>query len=197
MRFGKRDKLALILASIAVAVFVTFQFAIFPVWDSVQESRANLPIEEKKLDKHRAMSLTLGLRSSEATNVEARLRQSESGLLSSKTPALASAEMQQIAMDSVAAQQLELRSMEFAPVKNLSTDYAQVPISLQFSGRIDQVASFLRDIESNSKYLTVPKLLMQLPGAGAKPKTLIVSVTIAGVMRADGNQRAASGAGNK
>ena len=183
MQIGQRDKLALWAAGIALTLFVAFKFAVFPIWDSLQEGRVNWPIEEKKLEKYRAVAQTVGLRNAEASTSDARLRAAESSLLTNKTAALASAELQDIVKQLTAADSIEVRSSEFLPAKPLGGDYMEVPVGLQFQCHLDELVNFLKNTAESPKYLTVPRLLIQ-PGAG-KEKIVTVNMQIAGIMRAE------------
>src|ERR1700675_1855651 len=96
MQIRKKDKIALIAGGVGVVLFVLFQYVVFPVWDRLGESGADLSVKEKKLEKFREVARTRGLRNTEVSSAEAKLREAESSLLTSKTVPLASAELQQL-----------------------------------------------------------------------------------------------------
>ena len=183
MQMGQKDKIALTAGGIAVALFVMFEFAVFPIWDSLQEKRETLPIQEKKLEKYREVARTAGLRSAEAASVETRLREAEGGLLASKTAALASAELQELMKQLTSAESIEVRSSEFLPAKPLSPEFAQVPLGIQFQCRLDQFVNLLKAIVGGPKSLAVPRLLIQ--PIGGKEKLVSVNMQIAGIMRVE------------
>ena len=181
MRISRRDKVALILVGAAVAVFVLFQFAVFPVWDALQDMRQELPLQQKKLQKYQQAIERASLLSAEARSADNRLQQAEAGLLRGKTPALAAAELQDRMNQFTGAKSIEVRSSEFLPAKALGADYVQVPLGLMFQCRMDQLAGFLASISEAPEYITVPKLLIQY--TGAKDKQVQVSMQVAGIMR--------------
>ncbi len=183
MRMSQKNKIALKAVGSAVALYLIFQFGFFPLWDSLQEARASLPMQEKKLEKYQEITRTAGLRNTEASSAEARLREAEGGLLTSKTAALASAEMQDLMNQLTAAKSIEVRSSEFLPAKPLGAEYVQVPLGLNFQCRLDQLASLLDAIGNGPKYFAIPKLTIQL--IGAKDKQIMVNMQIAGIMRAE------------
>lgn len=183
MQIGQRDKTALKLVGIAVALYVIFEFALFPVWDSLQQARESLPVQEKKLEKYLELTRTAALRSAEASSAEARLQEAEGKLLSSKTPALALAEVQEMMNKLTEAKSIEVRSSEFLQPKPLGAEYMQVPLGLNFQCRLDQLAGFLDDISGGPKYFAIPKLLIQYNGA--KDKQVLVNMQIAGIMRTE------------
>jgi Tfp pilus assembly protein PilO len=183
LKVQQRDKLALIGGGIVLVVFVAFRFVIFPIWDSLQDTRASLPIQEKKLEKYREVAQIAPLRSGEVVTVENRLRQNESGLLASKTAALASAELQDLVTQLAAKQRIDLHSNEFLPVKPVSPYYATVPMTIQFQCRLDQLVDLLQDVTQNPKYLTVSKMSIQ--STAAKDKSVSVGLLISGMMLAE------------
>ena len=183
MRISHKDKIALTAAGIAVAAFAIFKLAFFPVWDSLQESRSTLSIQEERLEKYREVARTAGLRTAEVSSEQVKLRQAESGLLTSNTAALASGELEGLVKQLASTEAIDIRSNEFLPLKKLSSDYMEVPLGLQFQCRLEQLVNLLKDIAGSPQYLAVPKLLIQ-PGS-SKEKLISVNMQIAGVMRAE------------
>ena len=181
MEMGRRDKIALLAAGVALVIFASFKFAVFPVWDTLQEKRANLLIEEKRLEKYRAVATTVGMRSAEAATMEEKLREAESGLLVNTTVPLASAELQEIVKQVTVANGIEVSSSQFLSAKPLGAEYLQVPVGLQFQCRLDQLVNFLENAAANSKSLAVSRLMIQ-PSPG-KEKLVVVNLHIAGIMR--------------
>ena len=183
MKLRKRDQLALTAAALAVVLYAIFQLALFPIWDDAQEMRANLSIQEKKLEKYREVARTAALRNVEVNSVEARIREADGGILSSRTAALASAELQQLVNQLTSEESIEVRSNDFPPVKPLAAQYTQVPIGLQFQCRLDQLVNLVTDLAANPKYLTVRNLVIQ--AMNNKEKTLTVNMQIGGIMHAE------------
>ncbi len=183
MKIGHRDKIALGGAVVAVVLYLVFQFVLFPAWDSMQEQSSNLPDQEAKLRKYLQIAQTATARSAEASNVDARLREAEGSLLASKSPALASAEMQQLGQQLTAAVSIEFRTSEFLAPKPLSDDYTAIPLGLQFQCRLDQLLDLLKAIGESPKVLAIPRI--QIQAMVNKEKLLNVSLQISGIMRAE------------
>ena len=123
MKFAEKDKKALLIAGIVIALYAAAQFAVFPLWDTLQERRENLPIVERKLEKYHAVVRTAELRRAEAASVETRLQEAERRLLTSETAALASAELQQLANQLTAAESISIRSNQFLPAKGSARNH--------------------------------------------------------------------------
>lgn len=180
MPIRERDKKALQVAAAAVVLFAVLRWGLLPAWDRWQAQRADLEVRSTTLAKYRAAVEAIGARNAEVMALEARLREAEGGLLSSRTPALASAEMQDLVKQLTTAYSIEVRSSEFLPTKPLGAGYLQVPLGLQFLCRLDQLVNFLKAAEQSPKYLAISKLFIQNPGS--KEKWISVSMTVAGVM---------------
>lgn len=183
MNFAEKDKKALAFAGIAIALYAAAQFAVFPLWDTLQERRDNLPIVERKLEKYHAVVRTAELRRAEAASVETRLQEAEKGLLTSETASLASAELQQLAKQLTAAESIDIRSNNFLPAKPAGGEYVQIPLGLQFQCRLDQLVNLLTDFSGHQKRLAVSRLNIQT--FGGKDKQIIVGMELSGFMRAE------------
>jgi hypothetical protein len=183
MQIQKREKWALITCVGAVLLFSLMKFVFFPTWDSLQETRENIPMQEKKLGKYKEVVASVPLRTSEASKVEALLHTAERGLLESKTASLASAELQDLLKQIAMTQSIDFRSSDFLPVKAISADYAEVPIGLQFQCKVDQLANLMRELSIHTKYLRVVRLTIQ--GASGKEKNIVVGLQVAGMMHAE------------
>jgi hypothetical protein len=183
MNFSEKDKKALMVVGIAVALYAAAQFAVFPLWDTLQERRDNLPIVERKLEKYHAVARTAELRRTEASSVDTKLQEAERGLLTSETAALASAELQQIAKQFTAAESIDIRSNNFLPAKPVGGEYMQIPLGLQFQCRLDQLVNLLTDFSGHQKHLAVSRLGIQT--LGGKDKQVSVGMELSGFMRAE------------
>jgi hypothetical protein len=121
--------------------------------------------------------------------LNAALEDAEKGLLTSATPALQSAEVQQLVRDLANASGIPLRSVDFTPPKNFSEDYALVGVSTQFAAPLDQAMAFLNALQTSPRILGVDHLRIapaNVPPSGKDPgrKQVSVSVFISGVAKA-------------
>ena len=190
MAIGKRDRKALQLGGMALAVWVILRFAVFPAWDRQQQERAELPLRETALLKYRQALAAVSADERTAELLQIRLRETESGLLENSSPALASAEFQDRIRQSAANHAIELRSSQFLALRPLEAGYAQVPLGLQFQCRLDQLVNFLAELRSGPKIVAVPQL--QIQSNGGPEKLIAVTLTAAGVMRSEESQTSPS-----
>ncbi|MGH9784563.1 MAG: type II secretion system protein GspM, partial [Terriglobia bacterium] len=134
-----RDKRALTLAGIAAVILLLLEFGAFPVWDSWQAERAGLEVREQTLRKFREAVESRPLREAENSTLAVRLRESEAGLLTGDTPALAGAQLREWIQQLAAEHSLEIVSSQFLPARPLGDDYWQVPLGVQLKGRLDSL----------------------------------------------------------
>jgi hypothetical protein len=184
MQIRERDKKALAAAVAALAVFAIFRFGIFPVWDRWQDEHVNLPVRERTLAKYREAVETSALWKTKAEVQQGRLRDAEAGLLTSATPALGSAELQDWIKQLTAGQGIEILSSDFLPPRPLGSEYLQVPLGLRFDCRLDQLVNLLGQLSQGAKSLAVSRLSVQ--ATGEKDKRVNVTMSVAGMMRAQG-----------
>jgi Tfp pilus assembly protein PilO len=186
MTIQKRDKVALILGAAAAVIFVLMDFAVLPAWDFLQESRDDLPIRERQLQKSRQLAVQTANYTAAASSAQAALREAENGLLASATPAVASAELQEVVGQLATAEGIEIRSNQFLPAKPLASEYTQVPLGIDFQCRLDQLVSFLTHIEQLPRFVAVQKMI--ITSSNGKEKVLGVYLQVAGVVKAGAKQ---------
>ena len=89
---------------------------------------------------------------------DARLAETEKGLMASRTAPLAAAEVQQALRDLATAAGIQLRLVDFLPVRKLNSNYAVASVSTQFTARLEQVLAVLNDIQNQPRTLSVEQL---------------------------------------
>jgi hypothetical protein len=182
---SRRDKRALTIAAIAAAIFLLLAYGAFPVWDAWQAERGGLPVREQTFVKFREAVASRAVREAENATLETRLREAEVGLLTSDTPALASAELREWVQQLAAEHSMEVISSQFLPAKPLGNDYQQVPLGVQMKGRLDSLLNFLKACGTGAKTLSVARL--QIQRFGDPQKSVQVNLTVAGILPRDPN----------
>ncbi len=185
---SERDRRALSLAAAAAAVFLLVRLVVFPVWDALSASEGAIPVREKMFRKYRSLAEATPARENDFHALQARLAAAEGGLLSSHTAPLAAAEVQQQVRDLAGSLDIQIRSMDFLPQKKLGspqeTLYASVPISAQFTARVDQLAALLGALDRGPKMLAVDQLRISAANEPGK-KHVNVYLVVAGVAGAE------------
>lgn len=182
-----REKRALAAMAVAAALFLLLEFFVLPGMDSAEKLRAALPLREKTLRKYQQMVALAGGRETDWQSLQTRLAEAEKGLLDSRTPAVASAELQELVKQLMAQQGIEMRGANFLPARALkpaAAGYTAVPLSLGFECTLDQLASFLLAARSSSKVLALEQLTIStvLPRPDRPRKMVSVQIVIRGLM---------------
>jgi type II secretion system (T2SS) protein M len=181
MAMTNRDRRALQIGGAALALWALLRFAVFPAWDSWEQARAGLPLQESALVKYRQSLASVGAERAATESLEKQLSAVEAGLLQSQTAALASAEFQDWIKQAAANHGIELHSSEFLALRPGGRGYAEVPLGLQFQCRVDQLVDFLSELRAGPKVVSIPRL--QIQSGNGPEKLLTVSLTAAGIMR--------------
>ena len=185
-----REKRALAAMALAAALFLLLEFLVLPWMDSAEKLRAALPLKEKTLRKYQQRVALAGARETDWQSLQTRLAEGEKGLLDSRAPAVASAELQELVKQLMAQQGIEMRSADFLPARALkpaAVGYSAVPLSLGFECTLDQLANFLLAARGSSKMLALEQLAISaVPPRPDRPRKLVsVRVVIRGLMIAE------------
>lgn len=183
-QLNERDRRALSILAPAVALILVVYFGVFPLMDAMDESGRTIPAREKTLRKYRALTAAAPARENDMKSFDARLASAETGLLASRTAPLAGAEVQQALRDQAAAAGIQIRSVDFLPVRKLNADYAVAAVSTQFTARMEQVLMLLSGIYGQPRTLSVEQLRITSMQDLSK-KQVTVSLVISGVAPAE------------
>lgn len=122
---------------------------------------------------------------------ERALARAESGLLSQKTPALASVEIQNMLNDIADQKGIDIKSMRVVEPKPLGQgEYVTVPLDVTVSGDIRQLKEMLFQIETSPKLLRFSIIRIRVPNIRA-PENLYCTFTIEGFMKDRKNRETA------
>ena len=157
-QISERDRRALSILVVAAGLILLVVYVGFPLWDAEADSGNVIALREKTLRKYRALVQAAPQEESGLQSMKARLQEAEAGLLAGRTGALAAAEVQQKVRDLAAAQGIQVRSVDFMPLRKLGTDYAAVPVSASFVAGMDQVAALLNALHGSPKTLVLEQV---------------------------------------
>jgi hypothetical protein len=179
---SQRDRRALLLLGGAAAVFLVLQFGPLPGSEPAAVFAPSLELGEKRLRRLQEVARQKPRVAAETEAAARALAETEKGLLKGATAAQASAEMQQIMKDLLAGQGINLGASEFGAVKALGTDYAQVPLTVNFICAIEQWINLMSAIRNAPQ--VVSSLELRIVGADPAQKTVNVRMTVAGYIPA-------------
>jgi Tfp pilus assembly protein PilO len=158
IRISPREKILIAVGGGAFLVFVLMRSYAFPYWDSLAEGAARTDIYAKRLTSYRR--ILQGQNSVKAALEAAKQRTDtlESGLLESKTDALANAEIQGLVKDFVLSKGMDFRRADLMPVKAVSREYSKVSTRIELKGNLDQLVDFLVGCGTAPKILFVEEM---------------------------------------
>jgi Tfp pilus assembly protein PilO len=192
-RLSKREKV-LVLASSAILLLVLgHYFLIVPYLQHREWVKNQLELQPQLLTKNLRFIDRKAEIESELEKAQAELKGLESELLSGDTSSVSASNIQeavQVLADKEGIQIITTRVLN----PELMGSFAKVPIQLELTGQIEQLANFIKAIESTKNLLIVSDLDVRslLPAAvlarqaavGQTPvQTLRASLTISGFAR--------------
>lgn len=178
----ERDKRALLLLAIALVVAMVIEFGLPSSTGPAAVASASIDSAEKRLRRLQEIARQSPRAAADAEAAAKALAEEEKGLLKAATPALASAEMQQLMQELLRGQGISMQSSEFGAVKAAGEDYAQVPLTVAFNGGIDQWINFMSALRNAPQILSTVDLVIT-PG-DAKTKLIQVRMVVAGYISA-------------
>jgi Tfp pilus assembly protein PilO len=179
---SQRDRRALLLLGAALVVFLVMQFGVLPHSGAGPESSTPVGVLEKRLARLQQVERQKPRAAAAAEAASRDLAEVEKGLLKAATPAQASAEMQQLLRDLLRGQGMNMQSSEFGPIRPAGEDYAQVPLTVNFSCGIEQWINFMAALRNAPQVLST--IEVRMASADMRNKTVQVRMIVAGYIPA-------------
>ena len=179
---NQRDRRALLILGAAVLVFLLLQFGVFPRAQGGSVSSAPIDLLERRVRRLQQVARQKPRAAAEAEVSTRELAEMEKGLLKAATPALASAEMQQVVKELLTSQGITLQASEFGAAKAAGADYAQVPLTVVFTCGIEQWINWMAAVRNAPQILATEELRLSLKDQ--KTKTVEVRMVVAGFIPA-------------
>jgi hypothetical protein len=160
-RIDKEKKYILIAG--AVLLLFGLAYRLFPFFQGIQGSGAEINIKERQLAKYQKAV-------KERNDIEARLvsmnrslERSEAGLLTGKTAALAAVDIQNILNEIASRNEVEIRSVRVLKSKELDDGhYIGIPVQFTLNSTVRQLKEILYRIEASPKLLTVERIIISV-----------------------------------
>ena len=137
---------------------------------------------ERQFRLTRARAGRIPLVQAQAKTVQENLERMEKGLLASQNIALAQAEMRQILERSLQAEDIVMENARFVSAERKNDHYAAIPITVNFSCRIEQLVNWVAAVGNSSQLLSTIKIRIDSPNLDSK--TVRVTATVAGFLPA-------------
>jgi len=193
LAISSREKWLLSMAVVAVPAFVLMQYVVLPYWDSMGTTSEKTEVQSKRVIQDRRILKGQDSVKAALEEVHRRAAQAESGLLNSRSDALANAEIQGIVKDLAVSKGMTFRRTDLLPVKPVSPEYTKVSTRIEVLGAINQLVDLLVTFEGGPKILFVEEMrISPLRLGNSKDKQVLATLMVSGLKIADKN---ASGVG--
>jgi len=181
-KLGRRDRIALAAAAVAVGLFIVLNFGVLPLLETLGASPEGLQRREVELRRDQRMLAEAELEKTRLSAARERLQGFEAGLLESSTPSLANAEWQRLVGQLADSKGIEPSSLESLRIQDLGKGYSLVTGRVQFRCRLDELVDFLVGLADFPKLLSVTSLTVTGP-QGDPQGRLNVQLTIGAATR--------------
>jgi hypothetical protein len=188
LTISKRDKKLIVVASLAVVVFLLMKTAVLPYYDALTEASGKIDLAAKRVTNYRKILGGQATIKGALESAQKQLAAAELGLLASKEDALASAEIQGLVKKLVMDKGMSFRRSDTLPVKPISPEYSKVSTRVDIAGNLDQFINLLQEFETGKILLTIEEMKITPAVVGApKNKAINVALTLSGLKRAEAN----------
>jgi Tfp pilus assembly protein PilO len=178
----QKDRRALTILAVAVALFLVLQLDVFSPSSVGAPPSSNAALEtlEQSLQLAQIQARQRPLTEAELAAAQSRLARLETRLLESEDAALAQAEMRSLVGDLLTAEGIPLSSSSFGAVRLEQDRYAQVPLVVDFTCGIEQLVNLMASMANADQLLTTREVRMQPD----KPevKSIRVRMTVVGYL---------------
>jgi hypothetical protein len=157
-KLSRRDRVALGVGVGGVALFLLFNYGVFPLFEQLGAGPSQVQEKEVELRRDKRLLSQEELEKTTLLAARARLNGLEAGLLESSTPSLASAEWQRLVGELAESKGIELGSSELLRTQELGAGYSLVTGRVQFRCRLDQLVDFLVGLSGLPRLLSVTGL---------------------------------------
>jgi Tfp pilus assembly protein PilO len=177
----ERDKRAVILLGIALAVFGTIYF-----WPEKKPEASrtvfSVPQAEKRLERMSRQAAALPAREEMLKKAKDELSRREKGILVADTPAQAQAKLLEIIRRVARTQQppIMLRGGEFREVRPFGSAYGEASVTVQIEAGIEQILNFLADIGNQPELIALSDA--SFSQVTNKQKLVPARITVTGIV---------------
>lgn len=180
MKITERDRRALLILAVALAVAAILRFTVFadPA-AAVTAAADSTALAQQRLERLRRVAATLPAREAAEKQAAAALADRERGILQADTAAQAQAALLQLARRVGKDNQLDIRSGELGTPRAFG-DYGLVYAVIMFDCRIEQLVNYLADLSRQPELLAPSE--ERITSMSTKDKTISVRMVLTGLV---------------
>jgi Tfp pilus assembly protein PilO len=188
----QRDRRALILLLLALAIYGAAEWVVLPAYDRLAAAQDRAADKEKQLRRYRRAELRKGQYADLLKVADARVKQNESVVIAASNLSLASAELQSLVEGTANKVGVMLGQRLIGAPRRLNDYFAEIPMTMSFESTPGQVVSFLNELRSLPRFVTVRALqitpvapVFEAPKGSDLTKNVRVSITCGALTSAD------------
>jgi len=184
---SKRERTIVVTTIAIVLIFLVVEFVIDPFLESQRRIQEQIPTKLKQLEKYRQFVEGKAQAEQHLKRVQQTAKQCTNMLLPGNTPALAAANLQEILKTLSAKNKIKIHSEKVLDPKAVDF-FEQIPVQIDFTSSITDLTSFVYDLETYQKVLTITDLNIRVTNRRA-PRDVRATIVVAGLMQG-GKQKA-------
>jgi len=190
LKIRQRDRRALAGLIGAAAVYFLFSAVVFPAVDHLKEAAATASEKEQQLRKYRQAVQRKGHYTQLLEQARKSVADAETQLIRGDNPSLASNDLQNLVEDAAKKVNIDLVQKNVLPARKKDDYFNEITMSVSFDSTPNQLATFLSNLRSAPKFVTVRNLQLtplETPTVAPKKefkKTVRVNLTVGAVLAA-------------
>jgi Tfp pilus assembly protein PilO len=180
-----RDRKALILLVLALAIYAGTNTFVLPAYDRIANAKDVAADKENLVRRYRRAELRKGQYADLMKTAADRVTQSETVVITAPNLSLVSAEFQSLVEDAAKKVGLVVGQRTVGTPKALNDFYAELPLTISFESTPGQLVSFLNEIRNIPRFMTINSLqvsptdfVVDPPKGMAVSKNIRVSMTL-------------------
>jgi Tfp pilus assembly protein PilO len=192
LEIRQRDRRALVLLTAALLIFGLADLVVLPAYDRLTDAAQSSTDKEHQLRRYRRAEQRKGQYVDLLKLTEQRVAKSESGVIAAANLSLASAELQSLMEAASTKVGLTVGQRNIGTARRLNEFYADLPMTLSFEATPGQLVSFLDELRSLPRFVTVRTLqvtpvapVFEAPKGSDLTKNVRATVTVAALTSAD------------
>ncbi len=185
----ERDRRALLLLGIGIAVYFLISALILPAWDRLSVGADAVTKKEDELRKYRRAVVSAQNYSRLLDQAKKSVADAEGRLIRGDNASLASVELQTLVEGAAAKFNIPLTQRNMSSAKKKDDYFNEITMTLSFESTPNQVTSFLGELRAAPKFVTVRSFQLspvnpaqEAPTKGELKKTVRVNVTVAALL---------------
>lgn len=187
MKLSDRDRKLLRFGAVAVVLFCTLKFGLFPLYDTFIERRNEIAQKEKAREKYLKFLKKQADFEKSGKNWAREKALVQQGLLRGETTSLAAADIQRLVDDFARQSKVDMQRVKVLD-SDTRDDFVVIPVQVVFSSDLTRLVKFIRSIEADRKLLTMPDLRIRVKNQ-RRPQDVSVTLTVAGYMKKRDNKK--------